>query len=77
MNGVLEFLNLQAKYGSIVSDLMLPYCFEVLNSARVIAKFSKESNGDYSDVVDQNLFVIVSQMKQNEINKNKQSFMRR
>ena len=77
LDGVLEFLNLESKYGSVAADLMVSFCIETLNSARVIAKFNKECNGDYSNVIDQDLVAIVSQMKQNELNRNRQSSIRR
>jgi hypothetical protein len=80
LSGVVAFLELRgkSKYPGIVSDMMVPFCVDTLSSAREIAKFNKECNGDYSSIVDNDLITIIKQMRINELNKNnKRSNVRR
>ena len=72
--GNIYFLELEKRYGHIMIDLLGGLTkMETMNQARIIAKFQKETNGDFSYVTADEIQSIIEQMALNEKNRKKQT----
>lgn len=70
IDATIKLANLEIQYGHIVRDLMGTIgALNHLSVAEVIARFNKESNGDFEPVTTEEAIVILEQMAVNEINR--------
>ena len=71
--GNLYFLELEKRYGHIMMDLLGSLTKgEIINQARMIAQFQKETNGDFEYATEDEVRAIIEQMALNEENKKRQ-----
>lgn len=69
VNAVLQLTQMEQQFGHIVMDIMGSFGTAHFSEARIIAKFQKESAGDYSQVQNSEIIAVLKQMEINEKNK--------
>lgn len=70
VNAVLQLTQMEQQFGHIVMDIIGSFGTAHFSEARIIAKFQKESAGDYSQVQNSEIIAVLKQMEINEKNRN-------
>lgn len=70
VNAVLQLSQMEQQFGNIVMDVIGSFRTAHFDRARIIAKFQKESSGDYSQVQTDEVMAVLEQMAVNEKNRN-------
>lgn len=76
-DGIFRLYQMKQQYGHIIADITGGLVYKVTDKARMIAKFQKECNGDFSQVSDEDIVSIIQQMNINEIAKKQQYSIKR
>lgn len=78
IDATIQLYQMKEVYGHIVADLMGSLgSYKISDKAETIARFNKESNGDFSPVETQELISVLQQMSYNEQMRKQQSSKRR
>ena len=64
---VIKLYQLLSKYGHIIRDIMGTLDLNIVRDAYTIARFQKQTSGDFTGVTAEDELAVIRQMKQNEI----------
>lgn len=77
LDAILQLYQMETVYGHIMRDIMGSIGINAFSDARTIAKFQKESAGDFSPIETADEIAVIQQMKQNQEAKKRTQGMHR